>query len=105
MSRQAVAAGLEAMTDEAVRTRYAAGDFLPAERAGLEDDEQRMLRLAAAEDPEVVPFCLPTPSPTPIPIPYPTTGLSWGQKVDAYANGLGDEVSLADFRKNFFLEP
>jgi hypothetical protein len=52
-----------------------------------------MLQLAAAEDPEVVPFCAPVP----IPVPYPNNGFSWGQKVDAYANGVGD--------KNFFLEP
>jgi hypothetical protein len=88
-----VAAGPEAMTDEAVRTRDACGDFLPVERADLDDDEQRMLQLAAAEDPEVVPFCAPVP----IPVPYPNNGFSWGQKGNAYANGVGD--------KNFFLEP
>jgi hypothetical protein len=53
MSRQDVAAALEAMQDDSKREQLAAGDYSGLD---LTDDEQSLVRRAAASYPEVVPF-------------------------------------------------
>jgi hypothetical protein len=55
MSKQAVGSALEAMQDDEVRDRFAAGDFGGIEWE-LDEYEQGLVQRAAAGYPEVLPF-------------------------------------------------
>jgi len=56
MSKQAVGFALEAMQDDEVRTRLAAGEFSETERGQLDEHEQGLVQRAASDYPEVMPF-------------------------------------------------
>lgn len=56
MSRHAVGSALEAMQDDKVRERFAAGDFEPGESGQLDEHEQELVQAAANDYPEVLPF-------------------------------------------------
>lgn len=56
MSRQAVGEALEAMQDDSVRERLAAGEFDASELVRLDDHEQGLVQRAATDYPEVLPF-------------------------------------------------
>jgi len=56
MSKQAVGFALEAMQDDGVRTRLAAGEFSESERGELDEHEQGLVQRAASDYPDVMPF-------------------------------------------------